>query len=361
MKIEAAVIAGDGVGPEMMAQALSVLGTVCEKYHHEWKIYPVCACSEALEQGKDPLPEDSLKQCLAVPAVLFGNSGLKKYRDRPLHERPEGALMKLRKMLKVTTNIRPVRCYPALTEFSPLKEEILARGLDFVFVRDIEGGVLCSDKVSKTGKYGKEAYEYEYYNEKIVSDTAHIAMKLAGMRKKKVANLDKSNVLASSRLWRQTVSQIAQQYPEIELSHDYIDHAAMRILESPQDFDVIVTSNLFGDIISDEGTQMTGTPYLYGSAEISRDGHAIYTPNQLHYPDESVIGKQVVNPIGMIASAALMLRFSFGLEEEAKVIEDAVAMVIQEGMATKDIWTPGKELMGTEEMGEAVCRKIRNI
>lgn len=359
MRIEAAVICGDGVGPEMMGPALSVLKTVCERYHHEWRLHLVCACSEALEQGKGPIPEESLRTCLSVPAVLFGNTGLKKYADQPLSQRPEGALMELRKALGVTTNIRPVRAYPELAEFSPLKKEVLGLGMDFVFVRDIEGGVLCSDKVSQEGKYGQEAYEYEYYNEKIVRDTAHIAMKLAESRRKKVANLDKSNVLASSRLWRQIVGQVAQEYPEIELSHYYIDNAAMRILESPQEFDVLVTSNLFGDIISDEGTQMTGTAYLYGSAEINRSGHAIYTPNQLHHPDESIIGKQVVNPIGMISAVALMFRFSFGLEREAQTIESAIEQVIRDGMATKDIWTPGRVLLGTEEIGTAVCEKVK--
>ena len=266
--------------------------------------------------------------------------------------------MALRKALGVTTNIRPVRYYPELSEFSPLKERVLERGLDFAFVRDIVGGVLCSDKVSGEGKYGREAYEYEYYNEKIVSDTAHIAMKLAAGRRKKVANLDKSNVLASSRLWRQKVTEVAGEYPDIELSHYYIDNAAMRIMETPENFDVLVTSNLFGDIISDEGTQMTGTQYLYGSAELSRAGHAIYTPNQLHHPDESIIGKDVVNPLGMITAAAMMLRFSFGLEEEARTLEKAVSEVIRNGMATRDIWMPGKKLLGTEEMGQAVCEAI---
>lgn len=361
MEIKAAIVCGDGVGPEMMGAALSALQTVCQKFSHTLSVYPVCACSEALEQGMDPLPDASLAQCLAVPAVLFGNTGLEKYRDRPLEERPEGALMKLRRSLAVTTNIRPVCCYPELSDFSPLKESVLAKGLDFVFVRDIAGGVLCSERVNGEGKYGREAYEYEYYNESIVSDTAHIAMELALKRKGRIANLDKSNVLASSRLWRKTVSRVAEEYPGLQLKHYYIDNAAMQIMEKPQDFDVLLTSNLFGDIISDEGTQMTGTPYLFGSAEISRNGHAIYTPNQLHHPDESVIGKNIVNPIGMISAAAMMLRFSFGLEREARVVENAVREVIRNGAATKDIWLPGRKLLGTEEMGQAVCSAIRRM
>lgn len=191
-----------------------------------------------------------------------------------------------------------------------------------------------------------------------MADTAQIACKLAGSRTGKLINLDKSNVLESSRLWRTTVQKIAAGYSDIQLEHYYIDNAAMRILESPVKFDVIVTSNLFGDIISDEGTQMTGTPYMYASAEINREGRGIYTPNQLHHPDESVIGKQVVNPIGMIMAEALMLRFTFGLEDEAQAIEAAAKQVVEDGFATRDIWEEGKTLVSTGEMGEMLSGRL---
>lgn len=359
MMVEAAVMKGDGVGPEMMGPAVEVLEAVCNKFGHTLRLHPVAACGETIESCYDPLPRESLQVCQEVPAILFGNTGLEKYRNLPLAKRPEAALMGLRKGLGVTTNIRPVKCYPALYEFSPLKERVLEPGVDFVFVRDIVGGVLCSEKVRTSGTYGQEAYEYEYYNEKIVMDTAQIAFSLAAGRKKQVANLDKSNVLESSRLWRQTITQVARTYPETQLAHYYIDNAAMRIMESPQLFDVVVTSNLFGDIISDEGTQMTGTPYLYASAEINKDGHGIYTPNQLHYPDESVIGKQLVNPVGMIAAVALMLRFTFHLEEAAAVVEQAVDRVIQNGFATRDIWKEGRKRVSSCELGAEIVKEIR--
>lgn len=361
MRIEAAVIRGDGVGPEMMGPAVDVLEAVCHKFGRTLKLHPVSACGETIESCYDPLPAESLQVCQNVPAVLFGNTGLEKYRKLPLAKRPEAALMGLRKGLGVTTNIRPVKCHPTLYAFSPLKERVLEQGVDFVFVRDIVGGVLCSEKVRSSGTYGQEAYEYEYYNEKIVMDTAQIAFALAGGRKNRVANLDKSNVLESSRLWRQTITQVARTYPETKVEHYYIDNAAMRIMESPQLFDVIVTSNLFGDIISDEGTQMTGTPYLYASAEINKDGQGIYTPNQLHYPDESVIGKQVVNPVGMIEAVALMLRFTFQLEEEAAVVELAADRVIQNGFATRDIWTKGKKLVSSCDMGTEIAEAVRKL
>lgn len=356
-KLEIGVIRGDGVGPEMTDSALMVLEAVCRRFGHQLKPYFVPACGESIEAFQDPLPEESLNICRGLPAVLFGNTGLRKYQSLPLEKRPEAALMKLRKGMHVTTNIRPVKYYPSLYSFSPLKKQVLSKGLDFVFVRDIVGGVLCSDKVRSEGEGGKEAYEYEYYNEKIVSQTAVIAFEMAGKRGRKVANLDKSNVLESSRLWRQTIETVGSRYPDVTLEHYYIDNAAMRILESPWKFDVIVTSNLFGDIISDEGTQMTGTPYLYGSAELSPDGRGIYTPNQLHHPDESIIGKNVVNPIGMIMAAAMMLRYTFGLEEEAAVMEQAVERALERGNATADILEEGKTPISTSEMAREIARR----
>lgn len=253
MKLEAAVIQGDGVGPEMMEEAVRVLQAVCRRFGHHLKLYPVLACSQAIEAGKEPLPQESLKICTQVPAVLFGNSGLKKYQDWPLDKRPEGALMILRKVLQVSTNIRPVRMYPSLKCFSPLKAERLEQGMDVAFVRDIAGGVFCSAKVQGNGDGGREAYEYEYYNETIVRKTAYTAFKLAKSRKNKVTNLDKSNVLGSSRLWRQTVQQVSEDFPDVELEHLYIDNAAMELIRNPGRFDVFVTSNLFSLIIFSSG------------------------------------------------------------------------------------------------------------
>ena len=358
MIVNLAVIPGDGVGPEMTQPALEVLKAVCAKYNHKLEIHMVLAGGAALDEGLEPLPAESLKICQKVPAVLFGNSGLSKYQNNPIERRPEAALMGLRRGLGVTTNIRPVKYYPELAAFSPLKDYILKKGLDIVFVRDIIGGVFCSDKVKSVGSFGKEAYEYEYYNESIVKYTAEIAMELAIGRKKRVVRLDKSNVLESSRLWRQTVEKVAEKYPGLFLTHYYIDNAAMKVMVEPWNFDVVVTSNLFGDIIADEGTQMTGTQYLYASAELNREGHAIYTPNQLHHPDETLIGQQVVNPIGMIMAVSLMLRYSFGLAEEAENIERAVDWVIRRGYATRDIWTEGKTLLSTEEMGKQIVKEI---
>ena len=222
-------------------------------------------------------------------------------------------------------------------------------------------GLGITAKVQGNGDGGREAYEYEYYNETIVRKTAYTAFKLAKSRKNKVTNLDKSNVLGSSRLWRQTVQQVSEDFPDVELEHLYIDNAAMELIRNPGRFDVFVTSNLFGDIISDEGTELTGTPYLYPSAELSNTEQGIYTPNQLHYPDESVIGKDMVNPIGMIAAAAQMLRLSFGLEAEAGAIEEAIRQVLAANIATADIWHKGKILVGTKEMGKRIADEIEAV
>lgn len=358
MELKVGVINGDGVGPEMMAPAVLVLKAISKKYGHSLELVPIIASGEAIEAFGDPMPEDSLEKCVSCQAVLLGNTGLKKYHDRPLRERPEYALMSLRRGMAVSTNIRPVKLYPELSAFSPLKEGIVSKGLDFVFVRDILGGILTSDKITADGAFGREAFEYEYYNETIIWTTAKIAFDIASKRDKRIASLDKSNVLESSRLWRSIVNEISLEYNDVELSHTYIDTAAMKIVTNPEEFDVIVTSNLFGDIIADEGTALTGTPYLFGSAELGKQGKGIYTPNQLHHPDESIIGKQVVNPIGMIAAVALMFRFSFGLEQEAQEIESALTEIIRKGYRTSDIAVEGENWLTTLEIGEKILEEL---
>ena len=254
-EIKAAVIQGDGVGPEMIRPALELLKAVARLWDHELKLDIVPACGETIECCNDPLPEESLNRCKEAPAVLFGNSGLERYRKLPLDKRPEHALLSLRRELKVTTNIRPVAIYQELSSLSPLKERQLEKGVDIVFVRDIVGGVLCSPKFCSTGTEGREAYEREYYNEKIVLDTADIAFRLAQGRSGRLISLDKANVLESSRLWRKSVSQVGSRYPEVKLEHCFIDTAAMRLIAEPWEFDTVVTSNLFGDIIADAGAQ----------------------------------------------------------------------------------------------------------
>lgn len=358
-RLNIAVIAGDGVGPEMMEPAIKVLETVSCLGSHELELSVVPACGQTIDSCGDPLPETSLNRCRQAKAVLFGNSGLEKYKDYPLEKRPEYALLKLRRELGVTANIRPVHIYPELAALSPLKERQLERGVDIVFVRDIVGGVLCSQKYRSKGAGGLEAYEREYYNEKIVLDTARIAFRLAKQRGGKLVSLDKANVLESSRLWRDMMARTAADFPQVRLEHCFIDTAAMRLLDCPWEFDTVAASNLFGDIIADEGTQLTGTPRLFASAEISAAGPAVYTPNQLHEADESLVGRDQVNPIGMIQAAGLMLDMTFGLRTEAEVLTKAIKQVIAAGYSTGDLMCPGRILTGTRQMGQLVAEALK--
>ena len=341
MEMNIAVIPGDGIGPEITMAAITALEAVASKYGHVLNLQYVKACSESVEELGEPLPQTSLETCLNADAVLLGNTGLEKYKNLPLSKRPEYALLKLRKELKVTTNIRPVHVYPELKLLSPLNQNALSKGLDYLFVRDIAGG------------------EYEYYNQKIVEETAGFAFELAKARKGKVVSLDKANVLGSSRLWRKTVTEIGKEYPEVELTHEYIDSAALKLIRMPWYYDVILTSNLFGDIISDEGTGLTGTAGLFGSAELAASGKGLYTPNQLHYPDESVIGQQKVSPVGMIMALALMLRCTFHLEQEAAAIEKAVEKVLEQKFITEDMYYKGAKKVKTQEFGFNVARIMK--
>ena len=359
MEMNIAVIPGDGIGPEITTAAITVLEAIAEKYGHMLNLQYVKVCSQSVEESGEPLPKEALETCLQADAVLLGNTGLEKYKNLPLSKRPEYALLKLRKELKVTTNIRPVHVYPELKLLSPLNQNALSKGLDYLFVRDIAGGVLCSDQVKGEGENGPEAYEYEYYNQKIVEETAGFAFELAKARKGKVVSLDKANVLGSSRLWRKTVTEIGKEYPEVELTHEYIDSAALKLIRMPWYYDVILTSNLFGDIISDEGTGLTGTAGLFGSAELAASGKGLYTPNQLHYPDESVIGQQKVSPVGMIMALALMLQCTFHLEQEAAAIEKAVEKVLEQKFITEDMYYKGAKKIKTQEFGFNVARTIK--
>lgn len=359
MEMNIAVIPGDGIGPEITTAAITVLEAIAEKYGHMLNLQYVKACSQSVEESGEPLPKEALETCLQADAVLLGNTGLEKYKNLPLSKRPEYALLKLRKELKVTTNRRPVHVYPELKLLSPLNQNALSKGLDYLFVRDIAGGVLCSDQVKGEGENGPEAYEYEYYNQKIVEETAGFAFELAKARKGKVVSLDKANVLGSSRLWRKTVTEIGKEYPKVELTHEYIDSAALKLIRMPWYYDVILTSNLFGDIISDEGTGLTGTAGLFGSAELAASGKGLYTPNQLHYPDESVIGQQKVSPVGMIMALALMLQCTFHLEQEAAAIEKAVEKVLEQKFITEDMYYKGAKKIKTQEFGFNVARTIK--
>lgn len=358
MNYKIACIPGDGVGPEIVGQAVKVLKAVEKKFGHAFEINWVLAAGEAIEKTGDPMPADSLKTCLESDAVILGNLGGSKWENEPLDRNPVKTIFILRKEMGITTNLRPVSLNPYLKDFSPLKDYIVKEGINILVVRDLLGGMLVYDKKTGLGEGGKEASDLEYYNEAIISKSAKIAFNSALNRRRKVSSLDKANVLASSKLWRETVKNISLDYPSVELENYLIDNAAMEVIKEPSQFDVIVTSNMFGDIIADELSQLTGTATMLASAEINEEGRGLYTPNQLHHPDETIIGKNIINPIGMIASTALMLRHSLKLEEEARAIEDAINRALESGVATEDIYSKGSKLVATDEMGDLIAKNI---
>lgn len=353
-----ALINGDGIGPEVVNEAKKVLKKIEEVSDIKFSIREVLATGEAIDKVGEPLPKESLEICKNSDAVIIGNIGGRKWRDYALDKKPERTIFILRKEFNASINIRPIITNINLIERSPLKKEIIEKGMDILVFRDIVGGVYCSEKVNNIGEFGREAWDTEYYNEKIIKALVVKGFESAMKRRKKLASLDKANAMASSVLWRKIVNEIAEDYPEVEVEHYYIDNASMEVLKDPSKFDVIVASNMFGDIIADELSQITGCPGILGSAEISSTGKGIYTPNQLHNEDESLIGKDKVNPIGLILSSALMLRHSLGLEEEAKKIENAVEEVLSQGYATYDIYSEGKRLVRCSQMGELIRNNI---
>ncbi len=358
MKLRVAVLPGDGIGPEITTQSVKVLKTVCRTFRHELQVEYGEIAGSAIRKYGTPYPKSTAALVDRADAVLFGNigsfSGAKE-----LHQKPDYSILALRRQLQLSINIRPVSVYRGLEAFSPLKAERLQKGMDVVFVRDIAGGILCSEEEQSSGEEGAEISEREYYNETIIRNTVHEAFILASERRGILNFLDKSNVLGTSQLWKRIVEEENVFFPRVSVRHYYIDTAAMRLIEDPSAFDVVVTSNLFGDIISDEGTALTGTPFLYPSVELSRAGKVIYTPNQLHFTDESIAGQNLVNPIGAIACIPLLLKMSFGLQREADAAERAIRGTILEGCATKDIFvSPFQKLLSTEEMGDRIADKI---
>lgn len=358
MKYEIAVINGDGIGKEIITEAVKVLDAVKVKYNHEFTYHEVLGGGEAVDKTGSPLPDETVEVCQRCKGTLIGNVGGSKWKNLPLELNPVRALLQLRKKIDATINLRPIRLDKELFALSPLKERVLGDGIDIIMVRDIMGGMICSKRLTDDGFYGREASDIEYYNESIVKNIAKMGFELAMKRRKKLASLDKANVLASSKLWRTVVTEVSKQYPEVKVEHYLVDNASMEVIKRPGDFDVIIASNIFGDILADEISQITGVADMLGSAEISNNGDGIYTPNQLHNPDESLIGNNCADPIGMISAAALMLRHSLGLNEEADAVETAVRKVISKGYATKDIYVEGKILVSTSEMGTLIASAI---
>ena len=357
MNYKIAVIPGDGIGPEVTAEAIKALDAVGEKFGHKFEYTYLLAGGAARDKTGRCLPEETVEKAKNSDAVLLGAVGGPKWDSLPGDERPEKALLGLRKALGLYANLRPAIMFDELKSACPLKDEKVIGGLDLLVVRELTGGIYFGERGTvDTDNMGKAAYDVEMYSEKEVERVARTAFEMAMKRNKKVTSVDKANVLESSRLWRKTVAEVAADYPEVELENFYVDNAAMQLVYNPKQFDVIVTSNIFGDILSDEASMITGSIGMLPSASLADGAFGMYEPVHGSAPDIAGTGK--ANPMAAILSAAMMLRYTFGLRNEADAVESAVRKILSEGLRTPDIMTPGYREITTSEAGSLIAEKI---
>lgn len=357
MKYNIAVIKGDGIGPSVVDQAMLVLDKVGEIYGHEFNYTEVLAGGCSIDEYGKPLTQETLDVCKASDAVLLGAVGGPKWDAQPSDNRPERALLGLRKGLGLYANLRPAMIFDELADACPLKSELVEGGIDLVICRELIGGIYFGERGSRETEMGPAAYDIEQYSEGEVRRIAKIAFDMAMKRNKKVTSVDKANVLDSSRLWRRVVEEVAKDYPKVELNHFYVDNAAMQIVRNPKQFDVILTSNLFGDILSDEASQITGSIGMLPSASLGEGSFGMYEPIHGSAPD--IAGQDKANPMATILSAAMMLRYTFGLMKEADAIENAVKQVLKDGVRTGDIAKPGEKISGTVETGRLIAEAVK--
>lgn len=349
MEFNIALLKGDGIGPEIVDSAVAVLEKTAVKFGHKFNFMPYLIGGCAIDATGLPLPQETVDGCLASDSVLLGAVGGPKWDDQPGDKRPEKALLGIRSALGLFTNLRPATLYPALRAASPLKDEIVGDGFDIMIVRELTGGIYFGDRGYREGKYGQEAYDTEAYSVTEIERIGRVAFDTAMKRNKRVTSIDKANVLESSRLWRKTMHALAEEYPEVEYSDMFVDNAAMQLVRNPRQFDVIVTSNMFGDILSDEASQITGSIGMLASASLGASSRGMYEPIHGSAPD--IAGQNKANPIATILSGAMMLRYSFGLAEEADCIEKAVDKVLNDGWRTAD-------LMGADEGTPLTCTEM---
>lgn len=347
-----AVIPGDGIGVEVTAVALQVMEKVAAKHDVKLNFTEVLAGGCAIDKYGEPLPAATLETCQHSDAVLLGAVGGPKWDNLGGNQRPEKALLGLRSGLGLYANLRPVKIYDALKGASPLKDSIIAQGVDVLIVRELTGGIYFGERGRTTVDGYAAAYDSEVYNEFEIARIAKNAFEAALLRRKKVTLVDKANILESSRLWREVVAKVSKHYPAVELNYMYVDNAAMQLVKNPAQFDVIVTSNMFGDILSDEASMITGSIGMLASSSVRQDSFGMYEPIHGSAPD--IAGQDLANPLAQILSAAMLFEFSLGLSAAAREIENAVESVLKQGYRTGDIWTEGTEKVGTKRMGELV-------
>ncbi|WP_459849024.1 3-isopropylmalate dehydrogenase [Fusibacter bizertensis] len=356
-KYKIAVLSGDGIGPEVVGEAVKVLKHVGDRFKINFEFKHALIGGAAIDHEGEAFPKNTLETCQASDAVLLGSVGGTKWDDLPGEKRPEKALLALRKGLNLYANIRPAIMYEALKGACPLKAELVPSGFDICVVRELTGGIYFGERGTRVNATGfQEAYDIETYSTEEIRRIGLEAFEIATKRNKKIVSVDKANVLESSRLWRKEMDILSEKYPEVTLEHMYVDNAAMQLIKNPSQFDVIVTSNMFGDILSDEASMLTGSIGMLPSASLGSTKLGLYEPIHGSAPD--IAGLDIANPIATILSAAMMLRHSFELYDEANAIESAVEHVLKAGYRTVDIFEPGKILLGTIEMGNQIVKVI---
>lgn len=356
MKKNIAVLRGDGIGPEIVEQAILVLNAVAKKYRHEFTYTSVDIGGCSIDKHGVPITEEGMAACKASDSVLLGAVGGPKWDNVDPSIRPEKALLAVRKELGLFANLRPTKLFPQLADASPLKESIVGNGIDLLIVRELTGGVYFGKRRTEIVDGEKVATDEMPYSEHEIERIGRVAFETARKRDKKVASVDKANVLETSRLWRATMHRISEEYPDVEYSDILVDNTAMQLIKNPSQFDVIVTENMFGDILSDEASMLTGSIGMMPSASLSSGTLGMYEPIHGSAPD--IAGKDLANPIGTIMSIAMMLRYSFNMIPEANAIEKAVNRALNDGFRTADIWKEGFMKVGCKEMGAAIVARL---
>lgn len=351
-----AVLPGDGIGPETMKQGLKILGAISKKYGiaMEFKEYPMGGC--AIDKYDNPYPPETEKACREADSVLLGAVGGPKWDNVEASKRAESGLLRLRKSLNAFANLRPAKLQPQLVSSSTIKEDVLGSDLDIMVVRELTGGAYFGDKGRRETENGMSAWDLMIYNTEEIKRVSRVAFEIAGLRKNRLTLVDKANVLESSRLWRETVTELSREYPDVELSYMYVDNAAMQLIRNPRQFDVIVTENLFGDILSDEASMLTGSLGMLPSASLNEYGRGIFEPIHGSAPD--IAGRNLANPLATILSCGMMLKYSFKMKAAADEINEAVSNVLDKGYRCADIMTLGMTQVGTEEMGDLIAAEI---
>jgi len=360
MRVTIGIIKGDGIGPEIVREAVRVLDTVAKLFHHEFIYKDIDLGGVSIDLHGEPLTQENITKAKTCDAILMGSIGgdarTSSWYQLPAHLRPEAGLLTIRQTLDLFCNLRPAILYDTLRHSTPLKDHIVEGGFDVLIVRELVGGLYFGEHIEEMVGEEAVARDMMSYSESEVRRIAIKAFEAARLRNKKVTSVDKANVIATSRLWRRVMDEVHLDYQDVTLEHMFVDNAAMQLVMNPKQFDVIVTENMFGDILSDEASVIAGSIGMLPSASLNASGFGLYEPSGGSAPD--IAGQNIANPIATILSAAMMLEYSFGLKEEAKRVNEAIQAVLRDGYRTRDIYEEGNQLVGTDQMGELIAKKL---